>query len=47
MPIYMTAQFEVKEESLEVCQQVIQEFVDYVGAEEPDMILYTSLASTK
>jgi quinol monooxygenase YgiN len=43
MPIYMTARFEVQEEALEICKQTIQEFVDYVRANEPDTILYTSL----
>ncbi|SRR6266498_3058969 len=43
MPIYMTAEFEVQREALEVCQQTIREFVDYIRANEPDTILYTSL----
>lgn len=43
MTIYMTARYEIKNESLEVCKQTIQEFVDYVRANEPDTILYTSL----
>ena len=43
MPIYMTARFEVQKEALEICKQIIQEFVDYVRANEPDTILYTSL----
>ncbi len=43
MPIYMTAKFEVQKEALEVCKQTIQEFVDYIRANEPDTILYTSL----
>lgn len=43
MAIYMTAKFEVKEHALEVCQQVIQEFVEYIDANEPDTLLYTSL----
>ena len=43
MPIYMTARFEAKKEALEICQQTIREFVDYVGANEPDTLLYTSL----
>jgi len=43
MPIYMTARFEVQKDALEVCKQTIQEFVDYVRANEPDTILYTSL----
>lgn len=43
MSVYMTARFEVQKEALEVCKQAIQEFVDYVRANEPDTILYTSL----
>jgi quinol monooxygenase YgiN len=43
MPIHMTARFEVQGEALEVCKQAIQEFVDYVRANEPDTIRYTSL----
>ena len=43
MPIYMTARFEVQEEALDICEQAIQEFVNYVRAKEPDTLLYTSL----
>jgi quinol monooxygenase YgiN len=43
MTIYMTAKFEVKQETLEVCSRAIQEFVAYVRANEPDTLLYTSL----
>jgi hypothetical protein len=43
MPIYMTARSGVQKDALEVCKQTIQEFVDYVRANEPDTILYTSL----
>ena len=43
MTIYMTAKFEVKEEAMDVCKQVIQEFVEDVRANEPDTLLYTSL----
>jgi len=38
----MTARFEVNQEVLDICQHAIQEFVDYVRANEPDTILYTS-----
>jgi quinol monooxygenase YgiN len=43
MTIHMTAKFEVKQEVLDLCQQVIQEFVDAVRVSEPDTLLYTSL----
>ena len=43
MTIYMTAKFEVRNEVLEVCKQSIQEFIDYIRANEPDTILYTSV----
>lgn len=43
MSVYVTASFEVKAEALEVCKQTIQAFVDYVRANEPDTLLYTSL----
>jgi quinol monooxygenase YgiN len=41
--IYMTASFEVRKEALDICKQVIQEFVEHVRANEPDTLLYTSL----
>ena len=43
MPIYMTARFEVQNEAMDVCELAIQDFVNYVRANEPDTILYTSL----
>ena len=43
MSVYMTASFEVQKEALEACKQTIQEFVEYVRANEPDTLLYTSL----
>jgi quinol monooxygenase YgiN len=43
MPIHMMARFEVQKEALEVCKAAIQEFVEYVRANEPGTILYTSL----
>ena len=43
MPVYMTARFEVQREALEVCKLAIQEFVEYVRANEPGTLLYTSL----
>jgi hypothetical protein len=43
MPIYMTAKFEVQNEAIDVCELAIQDFVNYVRANEPDTILYISL----
>jgi len=43
MTIHMTAKFEVKQDALELCEQVIQEFVDAVRVSEPDTLHYTSL----
>lgn len=43
MPIYMTARFEVQTDARAVCEQTIREFVDYIRANEPDTLSYTSL----
>ena len=43
MPIHQTAYFVVRDDALEICEQTIREFVDYVRANEPDTLLYTSL----
>ena len=43
MPIHQTAYFVVRDDALEVCQKAIREFVDYVRANEPDTLLYSSL----
>lgn len=45
MPIHQTAYFVVRDDTLEVCQKAIREFVDYVRQNEPDTLLYTSLQS--
>lgn len=43
MPVHQTAYFVVRDDALEICQKAIREFVDYVRANEPDTLLYTSL----
>ncbi len=43
MPIHQTAYFVVRDDALEACQKVIQEFVDHVRENEPDTLLYISL----
>ena len=43
MSVHQTAYFVVRDDALEICKSTIQEFVDYVRANEPDTVLYTSL----
>ncbi|HLF75348.1 MAG TPA: antibiotic biosynthesis monooxygenase [Anaerolineales bacterium] len=43
MPFHQTASFVVRKDALEVCQNAIREFVEYVRENEPDTLLYTSL----
>jgi quinol monooxygenase YgiN len=43
MSVHQTAYFVVRDDALEACQKVIQEFVNYVRENEPDTLLYTSL----
>jgi len=43
MFITMTARFEAQKDKLVACEQAIREFVDYIRANEPDTLLYTSL----
>jgi quinol monooxygenase YgiN len=43
MPVYQSAYFVVRDDALAVCEKAIREFVDYVRANEPDTLLYTSL----
>lgn len=41
--IHQTAYFVVRDDALDVCQKAIREFVEYVRANEPDTLLYSSL----
>jgi quinol monooxygenase YgiN len=43
MPVYQTAYFVIRDDSLTVCEIAIREFVDYVRENEPDTLQYTSL----
>ena len=43
MSIYQSAYFVVRDDARELCEKAIHEFVEYVRANEPDTLLYTSL----
>ena len=43
MPVYQSAYFVVRDDALKICEEAIREFVAYVGDNEPDTLLYTSL----
>jgi quinol monooxygenase YgiN len=43
MPVFMTARFIVRPEAREKCEQAIREFIDYIKANEPGTLRYTSL----
>jgi quinol monooxygenase YgiN len=43
MSIHQTAYFVVRDDALEVCQNAIRDFVNYVRENEPNTFLYTSL----
>jgi quinol monooxygenase YgiN len=39
----MTARFTVKQESVEICRQAIQEFIDHITRDEPETRMYISM----
>ena len=43
MPVFMTARFKVQPAAREKCEQAIREFIDYIKANEPGTMRYTSL----
>ncbi|MBN1426889.1 MAG: antibiotic biosynthesis monooxygenase [Anaerolineae bacterium] len=43
MAIYMTAQFSVRRESVERCQQAITDLVDHITRNEPETRMYISM----
>ena len=43
MSIHQTAYFVLRDDVLEICQEAIREFVEYVRENEPNTFLYTSL----
>ena len=43
MPNFRTAHFQCKPESIEKCQQANREFIEYLKANEPGTLRYTSL----
>ena len=44
--IYMTARFRIQPETLTACAYAINDFIDYIKANEPDTLQYTSVNET-
>lgn len=43
MPIYQTARFRIRPESLPICQAAIKEFLAYIRSNEPGTLYHVSL----
>jgi quinol monooxygenase YgiN len=43
VPIYQTARFQVKPESVDKCKQAVLDFIAYIGENEPQTLLYLAM----
>ena len=43
MSIYKTARFQIRSDEVETAKQAVREFVDYIKANEPDTLIYSSV----
>lgn len=47
MPIYKTAHFQIQANQLEAAKDAVRTFVDYIKANEPDTLIYSSVQSAE